>query len=119
MRISLGAPLALLLGMAMVQPILASDPLHSGAAKPFQLTRSARAASPGLHIKLVDPAGTLAYPVVVAVEYDRGAPIHAFATADGLTVPAVDGRNVRAVTLGDSQRFDVDASRANFLVFSR
>lgn len=119
MRYSLSAPIALLIGLGLVQPALASDPMPSGAAKPFQLTRSARAAAPGLHIKLVDPAGTLTYPVPVAVEYDSGSPVRALATAEGLTVPAAAGRTVRAVTLGDSQRFELDASRVNFLVFSR
>ena len=88
---------------------------------PFQLKRQARAASPGLHIKIVDASGAPIYPVAVAVEYDSGAPARAEVTADGLTVPAAPGRNVRAVTLGEQtpQRFDIDATRANFLLFSQ
>lgn len=90
-------------------------------ARPFQLKRLARAASPGLHIKIVDAAGAPVYPVTVAVEYDSGAPAMAETTADGVTVPPAPGRNVRAVTLSgpSPQRFDVDATRANFLLFSR
>jgi hypothetical protein len=116
MRFSFVPPIALLLGVAIFQPAFASE-----TPKPFQLTRMARASAPGLHIRVVDPAGTLAYPVPVAVEYDSGAPVRAQATADGLTVPADAMRTVRAVTLGGQspQRFDIDASRANFLVFSR
>ncbi len=121
MRFSLRTPIALLLGIAFVQPVFAADMLPTGTSRPFQLTRTARAAAPGLHIRLVDPAGKLAYPVAVAVEYDSGAPVRALATSEVLTVPAAAGRNVRAVTLGDRspQRFDIDASRVNFLVFSR
>jgi hypothetical protein len=90
-------------------------------ARPFQLKRLARAASPGLHIKIIDAAGIPVYPVTVAVEYDSGASAVAETTADGVTIPAASGRNVRAVTLGgpSPQRFEVDAARANFLLFSR
>ena len=90
-------------------------------ARPFQLKRLARAASPGLHIKIVDAAGDPVYPVTVAVEYDSGTPSVAETTADGATVALAPGRNVRAVTLGgpSPQRFDIDVTRANFLLFSR
>jgi hypothetical protein len=112
--------LALSLGLAAVAPAFATAaPVTS--EKPFQLTRMARAAKPGLHIRVIDPDGKLAYPVPVAIEYDSGAPVRAEATAEGLTVPADAGRTVKAVTVGGAapQRFDVDGSRANFLVFSR
>jgi len=120
MRLSL-IPSAALVAIALAQPGFATDPLPAGAAKPFELARTARAAGPGLHIKLVDANGAPIYPVPVAVEYDSGAPIKAQATATGLTVPAAEGRSVRAITLGGQspQRFDVDATRANFLVFRR
>jgi len=112
--------LALSLGLAAVSPAFATA-APGASDKPFQLARMARAAKPGLHIRVIDPAGKLAYPVPVAIEYDSGAPVRAEATAEGLTVPDEAGRTVKAVTLGGAspQRFDVDGSRANFLVFSR
>jgi hypothetical protein len=121
MRHFLASLIMIMVGIVAGPAASASEGLPSGSAKPFQLARMARAASPGLHIRVVDPAGTLAYPVPVAVEYDSGAPIQAEATADGLTVPAATGRVVRAVTLGGQspQRFDIDAARGNFIVFSR
>ena len=90
-------------------------------ARPFQLKRLARAASPGLHIKIVDAAGAPVYPVTVGIEYDSGAPAVVETTADGVTVALAPGRIVRAVTLGgpSPQRFDIDATRANFLLFTR
>jgi hypothetical protein len=120
MRLALVPP-AILLAFAAMTSAMATDALPASAAKPFQLTRTARATAPGLHIRVVDPSGALAYPVPVAIEYDSGAPVRAEATAEGVTVPVDAERNVRAVTLGGSapQRFDIDASRANFLVFSR
>lgn len=112
--------LALSLGSGAVAPAFATA-ATAASEKPFQLSRMARAAKPGLHIRVIDPTGTLAYPVPVAIEYDKGAPIRTEATAAGLTVPADAERTVRTVTLGDGnpQRFDVDVSRANFFVFSR
>lgn len=121
MRLTFASSAALFLGIALAQPGSATDPLPASTVKPFELARMARAATPGLHIKLVDASGAPVYPVLVAVEYDSGAPVKAQTTATGLTVPAAEGRSVRAVTLGGQspQRFDVDATRANFLVFRR
>lgn len=121
MRVSFVSSAALLLGITLAQPGFANDPLPAGAAKPFELARVARAAAPGLHIKLVDSTGAPIYPVAVAVEYDSGAPVKGQATESGLTLPAVEGRSIRAVTLGGQspQRFVIDTTRANFLVFRR
>jgi hypothetical protein len=121
MRHLLPSSAALLLAIAVAQPGSAKDALPAAPAKPFELARMARAASPGLHIKLVDETGAPVYPVPVAVEYDSGAPVKAQVTEAGLTVPAAEGRNIRAITLGSQspQRFDVDTTRANFLVFRR
>lgn len=121
MRISFASSAALFFGIALAQPGYATDPLPAGTVKPFELARMARAATPGLHIKLLDSTGAPIYPVAVAVEYDSGAPVKAQATEAGVTVPAAQGRSVRSVTLGGQspQRFDVDATRANFLVFRR
>lgn len=121
MRFSLVSSAALLFGVALAQPGLTKDLLPAASAKPFELARMARAASPGLHIKLVDETGAPIYPVAVAVEYDSGAPVKAQVTETGLTVPAAEGRSIRAITLGGQapQRFDVDTTRANFLVFRR
>jgi hypothetical protein len=107
---------ALLFACAAMASVASGEP-----APPFQLKRLARASSPGLHIKIVDAAGAPVYPVTVAVEYDSGAPAVAETTADGITVALAPGRNVRAVTLGgpSPQRFDIDATRANFLLFTR
>ena len=120
MRVSFMTSAALIFGIGLAQPALANGPLPGGSPKPFALARMARAATPGLHIKLLDATGAPVYPVAVAIEYDSGAPLKAQATEAGLTVPAASGRSVRAVTLeGQSpQRFDVDA-RTNFLVFRR
>jgi hypothetical protein len=107
---------ALLLGCAAMASTASGEP-----AQPFQLKRLARAASPGLHIKIVDAAGAPIYPVTVAVEYDSGASSVAETTANGVTVTLAPGRTVRAVRGGgpSPQRFDIDATRANFLMFSR
>lgn len=121
MRFSCAPSAALVLGIALVQPGLAADTLTIGAAKPFELARMARAAAPGLHIKLVDASGAPIDPVPVAVEYDSGATVKAQVTATGLSLPAADGRSVRSITLGGQtpQRFAIDAARGNFLVFRR
>jgi hypothetical protein len=106
---------AVLLAAAILPPAKAEQ--SPGA---FELARTGRSSAPGLHIKVVDADGAPVFPVDVSVEYDSGAPARGSVTADGFTVAPDQGRTVRAVTLASGrqqQRFPIEGTRANVLIF--
>lgn len=115
-------PLAAALLAAAIVASAGTSAHAESAAGSFELARTGRSSAPGLHIKLFDAEGAPVFPVDVSVEYDSGAPARGSATADGFSVAPDQSRTIRAVTLASGrqqQRFAVEGTRANVLVFRR